>query len=203
MALYTGKGDSGTTKTFDSKPGERMSKNSQRSEALGSLDELNSFLGWCKVRSAKEREDRGVKTGRKTERIAAIIRRVQEDLFIVQAEVAGAKKKIVRRKVEWEENVIAAIEAEIPPITSFTVVGGASDVPEELQDRAELSALLDVARTIARRVERRCVAVHETRSPRLGKHTLAYLNRLSSLLFALARLINYQSGVKEEAPSYR
>ena len=189
--LYTGRGDKGTTRVLDSKPGERISKNSERAEALGSLDELNAFLGLVRVH-AKQGQNARVKTGRKTQHVADILRQAQKDLFIVQAEVAGGKKKIRRAKVAWQEGIIEAIAGEIRPITSFTVAGG-----------AELSAELDVARTIARTVERRVVAVHESGERKLGEHSRAYLNRLSSLLFALARLVNHRSGFSEEAPDYK
>lgn len=192
MALYTGKGDAGTTKVFDSKPGERISKSSERAEALGSLDELNSFLGLCTVHAARMQDGGGgVKVGRNTERTAEILRRAQKDLFIVQAEVAGADKKITRAKVVRVEKIIQAIEEQIPPITSFTIAGG-----------TEVAALLDVARTIVRRTERRVVAVHEAKIRRMSKHSLAYLNRLSSLMFALARFTNVRAGIKEESPDY-
>jgi cob(I)alamin adenosyltransferase len=90
------------------------------------------------------------------------------------------------------EQTINTIEEEIPTITGFSIAGG-----------SELSALLDVARTYARRTERRVVGVHENGDRVLTKHTLAYCNRLSSLLFALARLSNARSGIKEENPSYK
>ena len=189
--LYTGRGDKGTTKVLDSKPGERISKNSERAEALGSLDELNAWLGLVRVH-ASQGQNAGVKVGRKTQHIADILRQVQKDLFIVQAEAAGGKKRIRRAKVAWQEGIIEAIATEIREITSFTIAGG-----------AELSAELDVARTIARRTERRVVAVHESGERKLGEQTRAYLNRLSSLLFALARIVNHRSGFKEEAPDYK
>ena len=84
-----------------------------------------------------------------------------------------------------------AIEKEIPPITGFSIAGG-----------TELSALLDVARTLARRAERRLVAVAEANLRELAPETKAYMNRLSSLLFALARLANHFAGVAEENPRY-
>lgn len=189
MALYTGKGDQGTTKVLDSK--QRFSKSSEHAEALGSLDELNSYLGLCKVK-AQQMQEGGVAIGKKTHYTSDILRHVQENLFIVQAQVAGADKKIERRKVEKLENTINAIEKDIPTITGFSIAGG-----------SELSALLDVARTIARRTERRVVGVHENGDRILTKHTLAYCNRLSSLLFALARLSNARSGITEENPTYR
>lgn len=188
--LYTGKGDGGTTKTFGHNQ-ERISKATELPEALGTLDELNSFLGLAKIR-AKQAQDSSLLLGRKSYVISAILRDVQETLFIVQAEVAGAPKKVRKAKVTHVEKLIAAIEEEIPPVVSFSIAGG-----------TEVSALLDVARTLARRAERRVVGVHEIGLRTLSSNTRAYLNRLSSLLFALARLANHTSGVAEENPSYK
>ena len=187
--LYTRKGDAGTTKVLDSK--ERFSKASVMAEALGCLDELNSFLGVCKFK-ARQTQEGGVKLGKKGVLTSDILREVQENLFIIQAQVAGADKKIVSGKVKKLEQIVDVIEGEIPPLKGFSIAGG-----------TELSALLDVARTIARRTERRIIAVHDSGERKLTAHTLAYLNRLSSLLFALARLSNHRSGITEELPSYR
>lgn len=187
--LYTGKGDAGTTKVLDSK--ERFSKASTMAEALGSLDELNSYLGVCKLKARQIQDDR-VNLGKKSVPVSDILRSIQESLFIVQAQVAGAPKKILKSKVTTLENITNSVEAEIPPLKGFSIAGG-----------TELSALLDVARTIARRTERRVVAVHDGGERKLTPHTLAYLNRLSSVLFALARLSNHRSGITEESPTYR
>ncbi len=178
MALFTGKGDGGTTKVFGCNQ-QRISKSSELPEALGTLDELNAYLGFVKMR-AKD-----------SSRIAASLRAVQEDLFIVQAQVAGADKKLKEGLVEEVSAFVNEIEKEIPPITRFSIAGG-----------TELSALLDVARTLVRRAERRVIAVQEMKLRELPNETMAYLNRLSSLLFALARLANHEQGVKEENPRY-
>lgn len=178
MSLFTGKGDGGTTKVFGCDQ-QRISKSSELPEALGSLDELNAFLGVVKMRAMNE------------ERIARIIRDTQETLFIVQAEVAGADKHVRGNAVQEVEDIVNAIEKEIPPLTGFSIAGG-----------TELSALLDVARTLARRAERRLVAVTETGARELPQETKAYMNRLSSLLFALARLANHLAGIAEENPKY-
>ena len=176
--LYTGKGDGGTTKTFGCNQ-QRISKSSELPEALGSLDELNAFLGFVKMRSGAE------------SRIRDAVYDAQQTLFIVQAEVAGADKKVGESAVKNVEDIVNAIEKEIPPITGFSIAGG-----------TELSALLDVARTLARRAERRVIAVKELGLRELSPETMAYLNRLSSLLFALARLANHLAGVAEENPKY-
>ncbi len=176
--LYSGKGDGGTTKMFGCDQ-QRISKSSELPEALGSLDELNAFLGFVKMRSAGE------------SRIADALREVQEELFIIQAEVAGADKRVAENSVKHVEALVNGIEKEIPPLKGFSIAGG-----------TELSALLDVARTLARRAERRTIAVKELSLRELSPLTMAYLNRLSSLLFALARLANHLAGVCEENPRY-
>jgi cob(I)alamin adenosyltransferase len=176
--LYTGKGDKGTTTAFGCNQ-QRISKSSELPEVLGSLDELNAFLGFVKMRSSGEL------------RIANVLRDIQESLFIIQAETGGADKKLKEGSVENIGNMVNEIEKEIPPIQGFSIAGG-----------TELSALLDVARTLARRTERRLVAVKELHLRELSSETMAYMNRLSSLLFALARLANHLAGVAEENPRY-
>ena len=158
---------------------QRISKSSELPEALGSLDELNAFLGFVKVRAQDE------------PRIKAVLQETQETLFIVQAEIAGADKRIGKERTESVEAVINAIEKEIPPLKGFSIAGG-----------TELSALLDVARTLARRAERRIIAVSDAQVREITQETKTYMNRLSSLLFALARLANHLSGVPEENPRY-
>jgi cob(I)alamin adenosyltransferase len=193
--LFTGKGDGGTTKTFGCN--QRISKSSAITEALGSLDEINSFLGLVKVKSA------GVIFPLEGGDIvlADTINRIQQDLFIIQAELAGADKTIAEEKVKWQEQIINDIEKALPPITTFFVSGG-----------CELATLADISRTIARRAERRVVGVVEeardiqpalepAKEP-VGKFTLAYLNRLSSVLYATARMANHINGVVEESPKY-
>ncbi|MFA6602114.1 MAG: cob(I)yrinic acid a,c-diamide adenosyltransferase [Candidatus Paceibacterota bacterium] len=183
--LYTRKGDSGTTKAFDTKAGERISKSSCRTESLGALDELNSFLGIAKVKSTPL--DWTVK-GRK---LSDIVAWSQNGLFIVQAEVAGADKRVTEDKVTEMEAWVDAIEAELPPIKTFFISGG-----------TELAAIFDVCRTMARKAERRVIKAFEEDSIKVGPSTLAFLNRLSSLFYALARLTNHKSGIKEVPPEY-
>ena len=188
--LFTGKGDDGTTQVFGACD-QRMSKSSAVAEALGTLDELNSFLGVIKVHEKASGVTVPVITGsRRT--IAELVGEVQHNLFIVQAEVAGADKHISLDKVREMEGVINATETELPPIKSFFASGG-----------TELAALLDFSRTLSRRAERRVVGVVEEGKVTLSKNTLAYLNRLSSLLYALARQVNHKSGITEEPPTYR
>ena len=131
--LYTGKGDNGKTSLYHCD--QRLSKNSLVAEALGSLDELNSFLGWCKVKASD---------------LVLKLEQVQNKLFVIQAEVAGAEKFVSESDVEELETWIGEIEEGLDPIKSFVISGG-----------SELSAMLDFARTIARRTERSVVAVKE------------------------------------------
>ena len=167
---------------------QRLSKSSAVAEALGALDEANSFLGIVKAKLA-ERNITLYSVG--PERAADIIQEMQENLFIIQAEVAGADKALGEEKIREAEDLIAGIEKEIPPVTSFVIPGVSIE-----------SAELDFARTIVRRAERRVVAVAEEGLVKIGSNTLAYLNRLSSLLYALARLSAHKSGINESAPSY-
>ncbi len=184
MALFTGKGDSGTTKTYGCD--QRVSKSSQVTEALGSLDEINSFLGICKVAS----KEIGYKLG--DESFAEIIDTVQQTLFSIQAQVAGFPMNIPEEKALWAGELVNLAEKEMPPIKTFFVSGGTA-----------LAAKFDFARTIARRAERRVVGVSEEGKVKVEKGTLSFLNRLSSLLYALARLSNHKSGIKEEPPKYK
>ena len=181
--LYTGKGDDGKTKVFNCD--QRLSKGSLVAETLGLVDEINSFLGWCKVKTKSEKKF-GQVAG---ESLADLLAKVQNGLFSVQAELAGADKRVSAEQVERMEEIIAAVEKEIPPVKSFIVPGG-----------CELSAMFDFGRTIARRTERMVVRAKEQMP--IQSETLAFMNRLSSLLYALARLANHRAGISEEGPRY-
>ena len=184
--LYTRKGDGGTTKTFGCN--QRISKSSLVAEALGSLDETNSFLGLARAKSMGV----GVKIEKEELRFPEVILEVQQNLFIVQAEVAGATMYIDEAKVKRVEEIVDGIEKILPPISSFFISGS-----------TELSATFDVARTLSRRAERRAVAAHEEGKIKISPTTLAYLNRLSSLLYALARVSSHMEGKEEPKPTYK
>ncbi|MBI5817093.1 MAG: cob(I)yrinic acid a,c-diamide adenosyltransferase [Candidatus Yonathbacteria bacterium] len=182
--LYTRKGDKGDTGTFGCN--QRMSKSSAVAEALGTLDECNSFLGVCKMDAkAKNPLLEGYS-------FADTIDWIQQNLFIVQSHIAGAEKTIAKEKITHMEQAIDAIEKEMPPIKTFFVSGG-----------TELAAKLDFARTLARRAERRVVGVSEEQKEKVAPEVLVFLNRLSSLLYALARLTNHRSGITEKPPTYK
>lgn len=183
--LYTRKGDNGTTKTFGCD--QRISKSSLVAEALGTLDEINSFLGFCKIKSKESNlvlpDGRG---------LADFLHLIQKNLFIIQAEVAGSKISMTEEKVKEIESIVDGIEKELPPIKTFFISGG-----------SELATLFDFARTISRRAERRVVGVVEEGKIEIGEFTKSYLNRLSSLLYAFARFSNLKFGVTEEGPDYK
>ena len=182
--LYTRKGDKGMTTVFGCD--QRISKSSAIAEALGALDETNSFFGLCKV----HKESASLKLSAVS--FSEIIQDVQQNLFIIQAEIAGSKKTIEENKIKEIEKIIDEIEKTLPLIKTFFISGG-----------TELSALFDIARTIARRAERRVVEVSEEGKQKISENSLAYLNRLSSLLYALARLTNHKSGITEQIPDYQ
>jgi cob(I)alamin adenosyltransferase len=185
--LYTRRGDNGDTSLFGS--GARLPKDDARIEALGAMDELNSLIGVCKTRAASNAVATASGAIKPSRRIVRILEAMQQHLFIVQAELAGADKHLTEEHVKALERLIDAIEKKLPPLRNFVLAGG-----------SELAALLDYARAVARRAERRAVAAHHIKP--LSPHTLAYLNRLSSALFALARLVNARVGREEQHPHY-
>jgi len=189
--LYTGKGDKGLTTFFGS--AQQYPKSALRVEALGVLDEANALLGLAKVRAS----DTALPPGAPISTIASALEQMQQDLFVIQAEVVGADKHLTQENISWLESLVEAIERELPPITTFFLAGG-----------SELSATLDVARTVARTAERRLVSFRhdgamtglEAGQPRAN--TLVYINRVSSALYALSRYVNHQAGHQEKAPLY-
>ena len=136
--LYTRKGDDGTTKTFGCN--QRISKSSTITEALGSLDEINSYLGLCKIK-AEEKKLTFPQIQNQT--LWSIIHNIQKNLFIIQAELAGSPMCISEEKVKELEMITDSIEQELPLIKNFFISGG-----------VELATLFDIARTISRRAER-------------------------------------------------
>lgn len=185
MALFTGKGDKGTTKLFDSPKGVRVTKSSPIFECLGQLDELNTLVGWCKVECPDDFPI-GDKQGKN------VLLDVQHHIFTILAEVAGAKKSVPQESVEELSAIINTIEKELPEIKTFFAPGG-----------TEFSARLDITRAVSRRAERRLVTLHESGERAVSESSRAYTNRLSSLFYALTRLANKRAGVTEAPPEYR
>ena len=121
-----------------------------------------------------------------------LLRNVQDHLFTIQAEVAGAPGKMVPlTSVERLGELIKQIEGSLPPVTSFLVPGA-----------TEFAARLDITRAVSRRVERRLVGLHESQEREISASSRAYANRLSSLFYALTRLANNRAGVEESPPAY-
>ncbi|MBI3638414.1 cob(I)yrinic acid a,c-diamide adenosyltransferase [Candidatus Wolfebacteria bacterium] len=181
--FFTRKGDNGETSFFHCD--QRFSKSSELAEALGAVDEINSLLGFCKVKSG----DLGFKIC--DLRILEIINQVQQDLFIIQASLSGADKKLSEEKIKKLEKIIDAAEKEMPEIKSFFISGG-----------TELSALFDYARAVCRSAERAVVSLKEKEPEKVSPEILSYLNRLSSLLYALARFVNFKAKIEEQPPLY-
>ena len=174
MKFYTGLGDKGTSTLLGQN--KRISKNDLRFEALGASDELNSYLGICGA-LAKDKQ------------IKSALLEAQENLFIIQAELGGAKNvELGENKLKDLEKMIDELGKFVGPITKFTISGGNL-----------LSAHLDYARALARRAERSVWAA----KPPLGGLAAKYLNRLSSFLFVLARYVNKKAKLKESHPSYK
>jgi len=180
--LYTRKGDGGKSNTLSQKG---LRKDTPFFEALGTLDELNSYLGVCKASARninKNKDD-------DSSYFVFICEELQQHLFIVQAELAGSDKSVTKAHVERLEKITDSIEKELPPIKSFFLSG-----------TTLLSAHFDYARTLARRAERKVISLEKEIA--LSEPLRSYMNRLSSVLYALARFSAYKSGANESAPLY-
>lgn len=176
--FYTRTGDTGTSSLYQNQ--NRFKKTDMFYDALGTLDELNTLLGVCVSELSHTRR---ANEARKE------LERVQQHLFIIQAEIAGAQKHIERKEVNDMEQAIAQYSEEVVSPQSFVVPGASRN-----------SAWIDYARAVARRTERTVWAIHENRKT-MSAHTLQYLNRLSSLLYVLARYL-VPKKIKEQKPTY-
>ncbi len=174
---YTGKGDSGSSTLIKSK--SRLIKSESIFEVLGSLDELNSWLGLCAVEAKNLPE------------ILEIIKNIQNQLFICQAYFAEADIVVPENLLSITEKIISKFSKSIKPRKNFVLSGG-----------SKLSALFDVARTLARKAERRVIQLQTNTKKQLNSLIPAYLNRLSSLLYVLARFANDLEKREEESPKY-
>ncbi|MBS3133327.1 cob(I)yrinic acid a,c-diamide adenosyltransferase [Candidatus Woesearchaeota archaeon] len=176
MKCYTRNGDTGETYVF----GGSIEKHSERIDAIGSVDELNSFLG----ASAAFSSDEDVKR---------IIHEIENDLFSIGAELATVTDrgeiKITARHVERIEALIDKLDEQLPKQTKFIVPSG-----------TKAAMLINVARTVSRRAERALVRLD--RSEKINQELLKYANRLSSLLHVLSRFENKRSNVIEKNPVY-
>ncbi len=174
--LYTRSGDEGETSLGG---GQRVPKDGLRVTAYGTVDELNACLGAAAAAGLSARA-------------LEIVQRLQNDLFNLGADLsyeesdkaAVALPQVEARHIERLEQLIDELNAEVGPLQNFILPGGAPG-----------AALLHVARTVCRRAERAVVTL--ARQEPVGPRVVQYLNRLSDLLFVLARYENKQRGVDE------
>jgi cob(I)alamin adenosyltransferase len=176
MKIYTKTGDQGETSLFDN---SRVSKADPRVDAYGEVDELNACLGV--VRAAGLDGD-----------VAASLEQIEKDLFAVGARLADPSARIAGRvtraavtgaDIERLEVTIDRLESEVPALRRFILPGG-----------CDAGALLHLARTVCRRAERRVVALGPDA---VEPVVIVYLNRLSDLLFVMARAVNHRAGRPE------
>ncbi|MBK6458461.1 MAG: cob(I)yrinic acid a,c-diamide adenosyltransferase [Gemmatimonadetes bacterium] len=178
MKIYTKAGDDGQTALFG---GGRVEKDHPRVEAYGDVDELNAFLGMARAVEMMPRIDE-------------VLVPIQRDLFSIGALLATPdhdkmREQLLKARIDSDriaelERAIDECERELEPLRSFILPGG---TPK--------SAALHVARTVCRRAERRIVALH--RADPLPELVVIYMNRLSDLLFMLARVANRRAGAGE------
>lgn len=176
MKIYTRTGDSGETGLFD---GTRVSKADPRVSAYGEVDELNAWVGLATAAGVDEA-------------LAAIIGQIQRDLFALGARLADPSHRIAGRvekaqigpeSVARLEHWIDSLEERLPPLRRFILAGG-----------SPAGAALHVARTVCRRAERAVVGLGEQA---VDAEVIVYLNRLSDLLFVMARAANHRAGAPE------
>lgn len=177
MKIYTKTGDSGETGLFG---GERVSKSSQRIDAYGTIDELNSFIGVV-ITEIKDNE------------IKSLLCKIQKQLFDVGSDLAtpdsetNRKHKIPRITSEYyleTEIAIDHFEDKLEELKNFILPGG-----------SKAAAYLHVCRTVCRRAERAVVELNKTINA--GENIIVFLNRLSDLFFVLARYENLVSGIPD------
>jgi cob(I)alamin adenosyltransferase len=175
VKIYTRSGDEGETSLFGA---GRVGKAHPRIEAMGTVDELNAALGWAVTQLA---------AGKTRERLEGL----QHDLFALGAELATPEKEgrarpatppLPEGRIAEMEGWIDEAEEELPPLQAFVLPGGVAP-----------AAALHLARTVCRRAERAVVELSRTET--VPPVVVAYLNRLSDLLFMLARLENHRAGV--------
>ena len=179
MKIYTKTGDKGDTGLFG---GGRVPKDHPRVSAYGEVDELNSFLGLARATEPLPRIDE-------------ILLAIQRDLLAIGALLATPNREKMREhllkarvddtRIHELEQAIDAADLELEPLKAFIIPGGSSK-----------GAMLHVCRTVCRRAERAVVAMADTES--IPDIAIVYLNRLSDLLFTLARLANRRAGGAEE-----
>lgn len=185
--VYTRTGDAGQTSLIG---GTRVSKTDLRLEAYGTVDELNAQLGLLHTYLADPTADESVVATRAVD--AALLLRVQSDLFSVGASLATDTSKLPPRPtaiitpemVSELEQAIDRIDSQLPPLRLFILPGG-----------GRAAAVAHVCRTVCRRAERRILALAEQAD--VAPELLAYVNRLSDYLFVLSRKLNVDEKIEE------
>lgn len=178
MKVYTRTGDDGTTGLFG---GERVAKTHPRIAAYGTVDEANAALGLARAHLAGQPG---------ADRADALLHTIQQDLFVLGGDLASPHEtkypvpRVEARHVEALERAIDELEEDLPPLKHFILPGGST-----------AGAALHVARTVARRAERHCVDLGKNEE--INDHAARYLNRLSDLLFVLARWVNHHADAPE------
>jgi len=172
MKLYTKRGDNGETDLYK---GGRASKNDLRIHVIGEVDETNASLGVAVA---------GCRNGK----VRSILLEVQSRLFDLGADLASPDPALPRRilpqHIAEVEQTIDMVCVRLPALKNFILPGG-----------GELAAHLHLARTVCRRAERACVGLMQDDDSL--QDAVIYLNRISDLLFALARLMNQKAGIKD------
>lgn len=166
--IYTRTGDSGDTGKAD---GGRVSKDDCLIHAQGDIDELNSFVGLM----ASKVDDLALNE---------LMLNIQHDLFNMGAEISLCQQMITAENTAYLEQQLDRYNADLPPLKEFILPGG-----------GESASLCHVARSVCRRAERSLVSLHHQQTT--GLELLAYINRLSDLLFVLARVLTRNAGEKE------
>lgn len=168
--IYTRTGDDGTTGLGD---GSRINKDHQRMESIGTVDELNSHIGLLITELSAD------------DPYAAILSRIQHDLFDLGGELAVPGYTLVSAdRIGELETTLDELNDELPPLKNFILPGGSKP-----------ASLCHLARAVCRRAERCVVAL--SRSDEINDTTRQYLNRLSDLLFVMARLLARREGGEE------
>ncbi len=175
MAIYTKTGDKGETGLFSSDKSKkiRISKASLRVEAIGSVDEANTFLGLA-ASFVKNRE------------INLKVIEIQKHLFEVGAILAGAKIDMDEDLPQEMEKEIDEMDKTLPKLIYFILPGGGHG-----------GSFLFMARTFIRRAERRVVSI--SKKEKVDTNLIIYLNRLSDYVYTLARYSNFKEGIKEKS----
>ncbi|OGG03923.1 ATP:cob(I)alamin adenosyltransferase [Candidatus Gottesmanbacteria bacterium RBG_16_37_8] len=172
VKIYTRTGDQGKTSLYG---GKRVLKSHPRVNAYGTVDELNSHLGLLLAALSKEKE------------IINFLTSIQSDLFVIGSHLSGDKipLHLLSKRIRQMENLIDRLDKNLPPLKNFILPLGS---PE--------ASLAHIVRTVCRRSERQVIALISDEKS-IDLEIVAYLNRLSDLMFIIARYLNSRRGIKD------